>query len=244
LMVAGLAGAAWMLARVWRRDVWRGLTAPQLSVLCFALGIIGNTILIQFYYWASFDDAMAARFALPLLLLLAIAALPAAAALDRKWPVSQVATACALLYTLGMVVPKQAAHRYSNPAIQEIEWERRVVAARASVPRLVVTNKTPLPWLLERIPAVFLATARGEADRLSEQMESGGFAEIIVTQELRPISAEGPQELVPEDQLPASFHLETIAEHRFGAKIARISRLVAIEPSPPDAAGPAVKSAE
>jgi len=69
-------------------------------------------------------------------------------------------------------------------------------------------------------------------------MGEGQFAEILVTQTLRPTSAQGAHELLPEDRLPPNFKLELIAEHRFGTKIARISRLVAIERPVPPAPNP------
>ncbi len=236
--IIGLVGFAWLLIVAFRRAAWRGLGPAQLSVLCFALGIIANTVLIQFYYWASFDDAMAARFSLPFHLLLVLAAVPVCHALDRRWPATLTVTVLGLLCAVGLAVPKESYHLYSHPGIAELEWEHRVVAVRAPVPRLVITNKTPLPWLLDKIPSIFLATARGEADRLADQMGEGQFAEILVTQTLRPTSAQGAHELLPEDRLPPNFKLELIAEHRFGTKIARISRLVAIERPVPPAPNP------
>ncbi|MES1167783.1 MAG: hypothetical protein ABUL61_01300, partial [Oleiharenicola lentus] len=132
----------------------------------------------------------------------------------------------------------------------EIAWEQRVVAARPSAPRLIVTNKSPLPWLIDQTPAILLDRARMVADRLAEQMHMPEFSEILVTQGARPTSLEGDYELPPEEVLPAWFHLEPVAERRFGTKLARISRVVAIDlpgdfkPStPPPVSGEAVASA-
>jgi hypothetical protein len=36
----------------------------------------------------------------------------------------------------------------------------------------------------------------------------------------------------PEDLLPPSFHLEVIAEKRFGGRLDRLSRIVSIDPAP------------
>jgi len=69
------------------------------------------------------------------------------------------------------------------------------------------------------------------------------FREILVTQSLRPRSADGQFQLVPEEELPPWIHLELVAERRFGTKLARISRVVAIDlpadfkPSTPPPAG-------
>jgi hypothetical protein len=47
----------------------------------------------------------------------------------------------------------------------------------------------------------------------------------------------------PDDVLPPAFHLEMIAEKRFGGRLDRLSRVVSIDPVPPPAhprpAGPA-----
>ncbi len=228
LVAAGLLGLVWLVMRACRRDSWRGFTPVQLSLVCFGLGIAANTILIQFYYWASFDDNMSARFALPLHLLLVFLFLPFCAMLDRRWPATITLIALAGIFALGFSVPKEAYHMYSRMGIDEIEWERRVVASRPAMTRLIISDKSPEPWLLDRIPAVLLSAARGETSVVAAQLHDGYFREILVTQSLRPSTIEGDHELVPEDRLPDTYKLELLAERRFGTKITRISRLVAI----------------
>jgi hypothetical protein len=85
---------------------------------------------------------------------------------------------------------------------------------------------------LEKTPSVLIPRARILQDRLRLQLEEGYFKEILLTQELRPASAEGQHQIVPEDIMPKSFHLETVAEKRFGTKLVRISRVMAIDPLP------------
>ena len=85
-----------------------------------------------------------------------------------------------------------------------------------------------LPWLIDRTPSILLERSRGVADRLSAQLDMPDFQEILVTQGMRPTSREGDYELTPEDKLPDWFELELLAERRFGTKLARISRLVAV----------------
>ena len=105
--------------------------------------------------------------------------------------------------------------------------------ARPAVSRLILSNKSTLPWMVESTPAILLARAQAVADRLAEQLKLPDFTEILVTQSARPTSADGQYQIVPEEALPPWFHLELIAERRFGTKLARISRLVAID-LPPD----------
>jgi hypothetical protein len=229
--LVSLIVVAWALVRGGR---WRnGFSALQQSLLLFGAGILGVTVLIMFYYWAGFDDPMAARFALPLHLLLALAVVVAAARGDRVWPASWVGLILVAAFLLGSSSPKQAYHFYTHTGNDELAWEKRIVEKRPAMNRLVLTNKSPLPWLIERTSAILLDRARAVADRLAVQLTQPDFGEILVTQGARPTTKDGDYQLPPEEVLPPWFHLELIAERRFGTKLARISRLVAID-LPPD----------
>lgn len=216
----------------WRVWGWRarlGEIGPlQVNLLLFGAGILAVTTLVMFYYWAALNDPMAARFALPLHLLLVLAVVAAAAWGDRRWPVSVVALGLVGTFILGSSAPRQSLHHYSHLGNDEIAWEERVVAARPPGTRLILTNKSTLPWLINRTPAIMLERARLVADRLAEQLQLPDFSEILVTQGARPGSAEGDYQIPQDEVLPAWFHLEPVAERRFGTKLARISRLVAI----------------
>lgn len=229
--LVSLIVVAWALVRGGR---WRnGFSALQQSLLLFGAGILGVTVLIMFYYWAGFDDPMAARFALPLHLLLALAVVVAAARCDRVWPASWAGLILVAAFLLGSSSPKQAYHFYTHTGNDELAWEKRIVEQRPAMNRLVLTNKSPLPWLIERTSAILLDRARAVADRLAVQLTQPDFGEILVTQGARPTTKDGDYQLPPEEVLPPWFHLELIAERRFGTKLARISRLVAID-LPPD----------
>ena len=54
-----------------------------------------------------------------------------------------------------------------------------------------------------------------------------------MTQRFAPIGAEGGWMLEPASRLPSGITLECIAERRFGVKLQRISRVVAIAPQSP-----------
>ena len=247
LGLMALAVVGW---RLWRKRAELSAVEPMpLSLLVYGAAILAVTGLVMFYYWAALNDPMAARFALPLHLMLVLAIVAAAAWGDRKWPVSVVALGLVALFILGVSSPKQSYHYYSHLGNDEIAWEQRVVAARPPGPRLILTNKSPLPWLIDRTPAILLERARRVADRLAEQLQMPDFSEILVTQGARPSSLEGDYQIPPDEILPVWFHLEPVAERRFGTKLARISRVVAIDlpsdykPStPPPVAGEAVVS--
>lgn len=234
LTAAGLAGCGWLVVRLWRqrRLPLSGWSVPVLAVAPIAAAIVANLALILAYYWSGLDDPMASRFALPFCVLLAVLAAVALTLMDARGRVARVALAGALVFILGVTVPRLARHAYSNLGIQEQEWMVRTVEARAQVPRIVIANRSTMIWLLERIPSILINRARLYQDRLSFQLKEGVFREILLTQELRPTSIEGQHQIVPEDVMPAGFHLETVAEKRFGTKLVRISRIVAIDPPP------------
>jgi hypothetical protein len=234
LAMTGLAGLGWLVVQLWRHRRWQLAEWPPaaLAVTPFAVVIAANLALVMAYYWAGLNDPMASRFALPFCVLLAVLTAVALARIDARGRTAQAALAGALVFTLGVTLPRLVRHGYSNLGSLEHAWTVRAVAARGDAPRLVITNKTSLVWLLEKTPSVLIPRARILQDRLRLQLEEGYFKEILLTQELRPASAEGQHQIVPEDIMPKSFHLETVAEKRFGTKLVRISRVMAIDPLP------------
>jgi hypothetical protein len=232
LLLGGL-GLLALIVTGWRLVPRRGrgpeLGPLRLSLLAFGGAILGVSGLIMFYYWAALNDPMAARFALPLHLLLVLVIVAAAGWGDRRWPVSVVALGLVAVFILGVSAPKQSYHHYSHVGNDELAWEQRVVAARPPGVRLIVTNKSTLPWLIRRTPSILLDRAKGVADRLADHLQMPDFSEILVTQGARPTTREGQYQVPPDEVLPPWFRLELIAERRFGTKLARISRLVAVE---------------
>lgn len=238
LTVLGAAGLLWVGWRLLRtRPVLRSTDPDRLALFCFSLGMIANTVLIMFYYWSKFDDPIASRFSLPFYLTLAFAAVLLIGHLDRKVHASPVVLVILCLYTLGVSAPQMGYHLYSHLGTAELSWESRYVAARPPGNRIVITNKSTLPWLLEKTPSILINRARAVADRLQYQLREHTFSEILVIQTLRPTTAEGDHQLLADEKLPPGFHLELLVEKRFGTKLTRISRLMAID----DSALPAVK---
>ncbi|QYM78762.1 glycosyltransferase family 39 protein [Horticoccus luteus] len=233
LSVLGGLGMVWLAWRASRRrrggQPWSG---AQWALLCFSAAIVGNTVLVFCYYWSSFADRMASRFSLPLNLLLAFAAVLLVAGIERRGRALTWLCGAAACFVLGVTTTRYAFHYYSHLGIDEIEWERRLVRSLPAGERLIITNKSSLPWLLEERPAIMIDRAKLVADRLHYQLQRPRFHEILVIQSLRPASANGDHQLVPEELLPESFKLQLLAEKRFGTKIDRVSRLVAIDPAP------------
>lgn len=231
LSVLGLGGALWVGGRLaLRRPAWHAASPAGAAFFCFSLAILANTLLVFCYYWASFEDRMASRFALPLHLLFTFCAVQLAADWDRRIPASRALLLAAAAFALGVSTGRFAHHYYSHLGIDEIEWTRRYVNSLPPERRLIITNRSSLPWLLEKKPSILISRARLVADRIRQQLRETGFAEILILQSLQPMTAEGDHAIVPEEQL-VGFHLQPVAEKRFGSKLTRISRLVDIDDS-------------
>ena len=141
------------------------------------------------------------------------------------------------MWVLGWGVPAMARRLYTdqNLVMQEVEWEHDELLKRPG-PLLFITNKSTIPFVLWHVPTIINGIGRQRAAHIRYHMHEGTFKEVIIAQALRPTSPEGDMGVDPEDLMPDSYHLEPIGEKRFGARWARLSRLVSIDetPSPPE----------
>jgi hypothetical protein len=231
LTVCGTVAITGLLV-AWLRRPSSILERPHhLVVAAFGLVVLLNLGLLMFYFWGELDDPMVSRLALPLLMVMAIAAAVWLARLDRRWP----ATRWALIFTLisvpliyGRATPH---HTYTahNIVAAEQRWEMMWVEARGTADRIILSNKSCLPWILNRVPSLLLDHARDRGPQLRFQIAEGNFHEILVMQRLEPVSSAGGFKVRPDDALPPGFQLETLAEKRFGATRSRISRLMSVD---------------
>lgn len=252
LSVLGFAGLGWALWVGLRRARHSAtpLRPVMLVTVLFGAGVAANLTLLMFYYWSRLDDVIASRFALPACLMLALLATWLAARLDGRRPVLRWAFVGTGGFLLVSALPAMTQHLYTsqNLVMQEVDWEHDTVLARETGPLLFISNKSTIPWVLWKIPSIINGVARLRPGHIRWHMQQGTFREVIVAQALRPTSADGHFGVDPDDVLPDYFHLETIAEKRFGGRMARLSRLVSIDdvpekfpdnPNPPPPARPA-----
>ncbi|PTX95542.1 hypothetical protein [Opitutus sp. ER46] len=241
LSAAGLVALGYGVAQLWRG--WRGWrTAPSYApvLLTFGTAIVGNLALLMFYYWGQLDDPTVTRLILPFALLLALCVGYAVHSLDSPpRRLAWVAAGGAVLAYLWTGVIANEQHIRLNTLEDEIQWERRFVAALPPGDRLILTNKSSLPWMLARVPTIGIDHARRRVDALRYQFRDPTFREMLVFQRYRPTSAKGEFQLDPADRLPDWFVLEPIAERRFGTRLDRVSRLVEIRSDPASPPAPA-----
>jgi 4-amino-4-deoxy-L-arabinose transferase-like glycosyltransferase len=238
LAVVGGAGlvaavARWLIRRR-RRPDGTARSPEVVGTALFCVTIAGNLGMLMFYYWSRLDEPIATRFALPFCLVLALAAGWWVHALEqRRWPATRVAFAGLAVWLLVFGAPAFA-HRFyttQNMVMHETNWELEQAKARPG-PVLWVTAKATMPFLLEKIPAVNTTIAAVRAPQIAWHLREGTFREVLVAQVIRPTTAQGDPIVDPDEILPASFRLETVAEKRFGARWIRISRLIGVDAPP------------
>jgi len=238
LSALGLTALVWAVASGVRKLRARSLawvaSPDTLVLLAFGAGVAANLALLMFYYWSQLDDVIASRFALPACMLLALVSAIFVVRIAARWPIAPRAAFAGIgIFLLVSGLPAMASRFYTsqNLVMQEVDWEHDVVMARHRRPLLFISNMSTIPWVLWKIPVLLNHVAVGRGPQIAYHLGQGTFTEVLVAQALRPTSAEGKFGIDPDDVMPPAFHLEPITEKRFGGRIARISRLVAIDPT-------------
>jgi Flp pilus assembly protein protease CpaA len=239
LTIVGLIGLGWFLFQAARRLAVGGggrLAASTVVGAAFGLGITVHFCVLLLYWWARFDDALASRFALPMCLAFSVlAAVLARDLAERRIPGVKILAAGLCIWLLTGGFPAMARRLYTdeNLVMQELDWEHEIVAKRPG-PVLVISNRSTIPFILWHIPAIISAVGATRGEEIRYHLGQGTFKDVIVFQLVRPSTVNGDYGIDPNDLMPPSYHLETLAEKRFGANLARISRIVSIDPAPPD----------
>lgn len=234
LSVLGWPAALGCAVIVWRRRRSFHAVRPEAWVcVAFSLGVAGNLALLMVYYWGHLDDPMVWRLALPVYAVLALALAymigrfaDAFGALAARWVL-----AGSVVCYLGIGMRSTAYCSELSLLAREIAWETDWVKQRPVVPRLIISGKTTLNWMMERTSALPISLAIERADRVRFHMEAGTFREVLVLQHLKPIGRDGGFVIAPGHVLPARFVVEPLVERQIGGKLLRISRVVKILPN-------------
>ncbi|MEI6862150.1 MAG: hypothetical protein WCL04_07845 [Verrucomicrobiota bacterium] len=234
LFGAGFVALALILVRLVRAlPQWRAAPPAAVALTIGGSGIAANLLLLQFYYWGQLDDAIVGRLSLPFATLLVLCL----ALVVQRWssprlPLVSVVAGGAVLaaFTSGLIA--NARHSYRNILAQELAWESRFVAARPPGDRLILTGRSALVWYAQHIASVPITRATIRARAVQFHLAQHTFSEVLVIQNYRPVGPDGGFQLDPNHRLPESYVLEPLAERRFGAQLARISRVVAINLPP------------
>jgi hypothetical protein len=236
LTLAGLVALAWAGVRLVQlvRETklpWVPAAAAQVVVALFGLVVTANLALLMFYYWSRLDEHITARFALPLYFIFALLSAWFVHSLEtRRWPALRVAFVGLGCWFIVCGLPAHSRRLYTslNLVMHEVDWEVERLASYRG-PFLLITQKATLPFVLKRIPTVNIGIARSRGAEIAWHLRQGTFHDVLVSQAIRPSSAEGDPQVDPEDVLPKEFHLEPLEQKRFGGRWIRISRVTEIE---------------
>jgi hypothetical protein len=243
LSALGAAGLGWLAFCAFRWLVRRPrgeLPAAVVVAVAFGAGVAGHFVVLLFYWWAKFNDLMASRFALPMCLAFCVLAAVLVRGLEgRRLPALRLAAAGLGVWVLTGAVPAIALRLYTdqNLVMQEIDWEHSVIESRPG-PVLLISNKSTIPFVLWHIETVISAVGAQRGEEIRYHMGEETFREVLVSQAIRPTTADGDMGVDPEDMMPASYHLRRIAEKRFGGRLDRLSEIVSIDPEPEGAKRP------
>jgi len=235
LSVMGFAAfgwALWVLARSWRR---LGHAQPSVLVtFLFGFTTIANLGLLMFYFWGELDDPIVSRLVLPFHAILGLAIVWALAQFNPaiRLRVAHWVTLVAVVTYLAFGLRATALFNDINQLADEITWEENWVDQRAPVPRMIITNKSALPWLLRKEPALSFDVLPGRLEGIRFHMMAGTFREVLVFQYYRPTGPQGDFVLDPANMLEDRVVLEPLIERRFGGRLLRISRVVEIGENP------------
>lgn len=228
LAVAGFPALLWAAGRLARTvPRWPSAEPARVVVATFGAAIAANLGLLLCYYWGQLDDPIVSRLSLPFSALLALTIGWAASEASVRWRRRLVAAAVAgpLLAYVSSGLRANATHFDLNLLMKEIAWEGEVVAALPRAPRLILSNKSALAWILRENPSIPLARARWRSPAVKFHLDHHTFAEVLVTQQLVPVAEDGLFQVSPRDRLPDNYVLEPLAERRFDTHRARISRV-------------------
>ncbi len=123
-------------------------------------------------------------------------------------------------------LPAMAVRFYTveNLGLQELEWERGIIESLPG-PVLTISNKSTIPFILWHDEVVLNTIAAQKGDDIRYHMGQDTFKEVIVSQAITPDDGTtATMGVDPEDLMPPTFHLQTIAEKRFGGGSTGISR--------------------
>jgi hypothetical protein len=234
LTVAGLLGAVIVAVQNLRRRsaIPMGL---HIAIGAVAAGVLVNFALLICYYWGELDDPIVTRLALPLHLLFAVLAVAGWAewnALKPRWASWRIPLGAGALAIVIWTAPTIAKHYYTERDLMRdnFEWERRIVAEYWPAPGLIITNRAPVCWLAERVPALSFEHARARQDRLKWHFDRHSFGRVFVMQRVLTGGGNGEWGVDLTQQVPETWRLREVAVRRVGLTLTRISELIAIDP--------------
>jgi hypothetical protein len=204
-------------------------TPAVVATTIFAVGFVGQFVLMMCYFWGQFDDPIIRRLSLPTHLGFVVAIL------SILPQFSQGATLRVLLGISALAVqvqgvPSMAAHAYSQEYLpgRETAWRRAFIAEQPRRDYLVIDNDSIL-WIVHQVSSTPVEQARKRREAIIFNLRNRTFSDIYVFQRLNIDPATGKMAFREGDDLGPDFELETVREERLQTlTLTRMSRLKSI----------------
>jgi hypothetical protein len=191
----------------------------------FAVGFVGQFVLMMCYFWGKFDDPIIRRLSLPTHLWLVVAVLTIMP--QFKAGVQRALVAVAAFGALASGVPSMAAHAYTQEYLpgRETEWRRQFIKDQPRHDYLMIDNDSIL-WVAHQISSTPIVQAIHRRDAIVFHMRNRTFSDIYVFQRYNVDPTTGKETPREGDDLGPNFVLETVREERLQTlTVTRISRV-------------------
>lgn len=167
-------------------------------------------------FWSSPADLMAARFALPTLLMFALCAVWMVLDQRREKGVPRVALWIVAGYILAFTIPSNAKHRTTNMLVVGRSYDWFVdYAKRHDHGRTLYVSGSNLPLVIHRYPSISIVTLNRVFESLTLAIQAGVYDEIIIHENLWVSADDGHLHANNSTRPDPRLVLEEVAREKF-----------------------------
>jgi hypothetical protein len=231
--VAGAVGVGFFTLLLFRehRALFRDRPGSAI-VAIFLLGLVLHALMMMCYFWGRWDDPVIRRLSLPthvLFVLSLVFVWPRLVPHPRRW--AGLAGAC-LLYLVGMTVPSNAMHRFTqeNYAARTVNWLTDEIRALGDDSALIIDGNSGLQWFLHGKSNVTVEAVALRPEALLYHFRNRTFAHYFVVQRVTPVPGTGARSINLRDDVGPGVQLQTVEERAFAPLyLVRLAKIVSID---------------
>ncbi len=239
LSLLGLVALAFLVVFLLRFSRLTQGTTTELGLAIYAFALLGLFGLLSSYFWGRFDDPIITRLSLPVHLLFVFAVLLVLARMPRSRVLCYGLLGAGFIQLWGWSLPATANHAYTLSYVhgREVDWRREFIRSQPSRDFLVI-DPNSIVWISHLVSCTTPAEAIRRPEALEYNFRNRLFREFYVYQRFEVEDETGALRLDPDFDPGPAYVLEPVVERRFTAlSLARISRVVSIDPSMASARG-------
>lgn len=208
---------------------WEG---KELAICCIVPFFLLHLCLILCYLDGRLDQRFAARFALPVYLMLTLSIVWVATELLKTKRAWGVFVGLCLAYLLLWAQPQQAKAAYSerNFVVDELQWIEKILEEEGMERGLLVDDYTAY-WTLHSYTALPRKKAEISQTRIAEEVQNGKYSKILIVRRRHQSLEAGEVVLEPVDFAYPEWQLSRIAACSFKAmRLTEVYRVENLEP--------------